>query len=76
MNRPAQDRSDLARWWKGRDSGKPIAARIWAKYPGTCRSCGRVIGQGERIYYDGKDNDGPRTWHEDCLPDGHLEPED
>lgn len=76
MSRPAQDRSDLERWKKAQAAGEKIAARIWAKYDGTCRGCGGGIGAGERIWYDGNDNDGARIWHEDCLTDGRLEPEE
>lgn len=52
------------------------ATLIWAKFDGTCRTCAKGIGAGERIWYDGKDNDGPRTWHEDCLTDGIPEPQE
>ena len=56
--------------------GDARARLIWAKYSGICRTCGNVIGEGEHIYYDGKDDDGVRVWHEDCLADGRLGPED
>ena len=47
---------------------------IVAQYKGYCRGCGAQFFEGDKIYYDGTDNDGARTWEEDCLPNGQLEP--
>ena len=54
----------------------PDPRRLTAKYPGWCRGCGAAIEEGDTIWWDGQDSDGARTWHEDCLPNGELGPDE